>query len=274
MPLKTNLYLRPGQNQSERDKYAANLLGQLRDLERNTDPRNGVESAKGKNLASLDALKIVGDLCNAVAGWALDHQAGLALKYLQSVPLHSAKPPEDPDRSKVQSTDDDHRHEWYGRNWVGRLGTGFDIDPVVGRKWLIRLIRANPGIFNLELMLMATSALEASEYNEIHPMLKATKKRRKVNWTIVHLQRRAIARVEIIRRARGIEKSKALEEVAGAFGAEVETVRSWEKRLRTEFGAFAVKAKNNDSHHDPADLEKLAQQYRAAVRSKRAKRAS
>ena len=164
-------------NQSERDKYVANLIDQLRDLERKTDPKDGARSAKGKNLAARDALKIAGDLVNALAGWALDHQAGLALKDLKSVKLHVVKPREPPDHSTVRPTDDDHRHEWYGRNWVGR--TDSRIDPVVGRKWLINLVCANPGIFNLELMLMTLSALEACDYGEIHPMLQATKKAEK-----------------------------------------------------------------------------------------------
>jgi hypothetical protein len=281
LPCNKVTYPRPKLDQSERDKYVANLINRLRDLERRTDPKDGVQSAKGKNLAALKALEIAGDLVNALAGWALDHQAGLALKDLKSVPLRTAKPPEDPDRSKVRLTDDDHRHEWYGRNWVGRLGTGFDIDPIVGRKWLINLVRANPGIFNLELMLMTMSALEACDYNEIHPMLKVTKKRRKVNWTILQLQRRAILHVKDLQ-ARGFKKLKALEEVAGTFGVSVDTVRSWEQRLRAELGAFAVKANNNDSPaqqrglslYDPAGLQKLAQQYMAAVANKRIKRAS
>lgn len=195
--------------------------------------------------------------------------------------LRVAKPREHPDHSNVRPADDDHRHEWYGRNWVGRLGTGFDIDPIVGRKWLINLVRANPGIFNLELMLMTVSALEACDYGEILPMLKATKTGRKVNWTILQLQWRAISYVKNVR-ARGIKKFKALEEVAGAFGVSVDTVRTWEQRLRSEFGAFVVKASNNDSpaqqrglpSYDPEYLQKLAQQYRAAVASKRVKRAS
>jgi hypothetical protein len=263
VPADMNVYSRPRLNRSERDKHEAGLNKQLHNLESKTDPQDGARSAKGKSLAAKNAIKIANELFQLKAGWALDHLIGLVLKDMESVPVKTTKPPKHADHSKLPSTDNDHRHEWYGRNWVGRNGTGFNIDPIVGRKLLISLVRANPGIFNLELMLMATSALEACDYGEIQPMLIATKKRRKVNWTVLHLQMRAIAYVNN-REMNGIKKYKALEEVAGALGVGVDAVRTWEQRLRTEFGAFSVKANH------PWDLQKLAQQYKAAVASKRA----
>jgi DNA-binding transcriptional regulator YiaG len=276
LPSNKATYPRPKLNQSERDKYVAGLIDQLRDLERKTDPKNGVKSAKGKNLAARDALKIAGDLVNALAGWALDHQAGLALKDLKSVPLSTAEPPEHPDHSNALPSDDDHRHEWYGRNWVGRLGSGFDIDPIVGRKWLINLVCANPGIFNLELMLMTMSALEACDYGEIHPMLKATKKGRKVNWTILRLQMRAITLVKK-RETHGMKKFKALQEVADAFGVSVDTVRTWERRLRSEFGNSEVPNVLENATFEliesearyAQDLKENARQYKLALAGKR-----
>jgi hypothetical protein len=92
VPPNKNPYPRPKLNQSERDEYVAHLIDQLRDLERKTDPKDGARSAGGKDLAAAHALRIVGDLINALAGWALDHQAGLALKDLKSVPLKTAIP--------------------------------------------------------------------------------------------------------------------------------------------------------------------------------------
>ena len=73
-------------DQSERDKYVADLIDRLRELEIKTDPKGGAQSAKGKNLAASEALGIASNLVKVLAGWALDHQAGLALKGLR-VPL-------------------------------------------------------------------------------------------------------------------------------------------------------------------------------------------
>ena len=267
-------------NESERDKYVAGLIDQLHDFERKTDPKLGARSAKGKNSAAIEALRIASDLVNALAGWALDHQAGLALKE-QNVQLSMSKTPEHRDSSNVRATDDHHRLEWQGRNWIGRLGAG-PIDPIVARKWLMKLVRGLFSIFNLELMLMTLSALEACDYGEIQPLLGATKKGRKVDWTILQLQLKAIGLVSY-RQGRGVKKLKALQEVAEAFGVSVDTLRAWETRLRTEFGrievserlAFAKEAGVNgqDTSYGHRSLQEWSRQYRVAL-NKRAKRAS
>ena len=283
----TDVYSRPEWNQSERDKYVAGLIDRLHDLERKTDPKLGAQSAKGKNSAAIEALRIASDLVNALAGWALDYQAGLALKD-QNVQLSTA---EHRDSSNVRAMDDDHQLEWYGRNWIGRLGGG-PIDPIVARKWLMNLVQGLFSIFNLELMLMTLSALEACDYGEIQPILGATKKGRKVNWTILQLQLKAIEFVKY-REARGIKKFKALEEVAEAFGVSVDTLRTWEARLRSEFGqpkvaqglAWAEKlgkdesdakhpASSSKSIYGQESLNNFALQHKVAMARKGAKRAS
>jgi hypothetical protein len=226
VPPNKNLYPRPKLDVSARKKFVADLIDQLRDLEQKTDPKDGAVSAKGKNRMAFRAIEIASKITKALAGWALDHQAGLALKDLKPVHVRAemrAESIEHPDSSNNRFTDDDHRHEWYGRNWIGRV-RGADVDPVVARKWLMNLVRANTGIFELTLMLRTLAALEACDYGEILPMLAATKENRKINWTILQLQLRAIAAVKY-REARGAKKFIALEEVAEAFGVSPNTVR-------------------------------------------------
>ena len=232
------VYARPERNQPEHDKYVADLIDRLRDLERKTDPSLGEQSAKGKSLAALEALKVSSDLINALAGWALDHQAGLALKGPKLVQPRRAKTPGHRGSSNDRPTDDDHQHEWHGRSWIGRHGGPTD-DPIVAKRWLINLLRGLTSMHNLELMLTAVLALDASEYGEIHPILGATKRGRKVNWSILQLQLRAIAFVRY-REANGVKKYKALEEVAKAFGVSVDTLRTWERRLRNEISQAEI----------------------------------
>jgi hypothetical protein len=98
----TDVYPRPEWNESERDKYVADLIDRLHELERKTNPTLGARSAKGKDRAASHALRIAGDLVNALAGWALDHQAGLALKDLKSVQLRTAEAPA-PDRAALRT---------------------------------------------------------------------------------------------------------------------------------------------------------------------------
>ena len=156
MAPNTDVYSRPECNESERDKYVAGLIDRLHNLERKTDPKLGARSASGKHRAALHALRITGDLVNALAGWALDHQAGLALKDLEFVELRTNKTPVHPDYPSPEFAYDDHRHEWYGRNWVGRDGA--PIDPIVARRWLMQLVQTNGGIFNWQLSSMTLSA--------------------------------------------------------------------------------------------------------------------
>src|SRR4051812_23360971 len=106
MPADRNLYPRPDSNRSSRSNHVAVLIDQLRELERQTDPKNGRRSARGKDLAAREALTIANDLVQAVAGWALDHVAGLVLKDLNSVSLTTATPPVE--HSEVTPTNDDH----------------------------------------------------------------------------------------------------------------------------------------------------------------------
>jgi len=122
VPPDTLTYKRIEVDQSERDKYVAGLIDQLRELETKTDPKGGAQSAQGKSLAALEALGIASTLVKLLAGWALDHQAGLALKGVKHVALAGTKLSEGSDHSSRPATDDDHRHEWYGRIWGGRLG--------------------------------------------------------------------------------------------------------------------------------------------------------
>jgi hypothetical protein len=129
VPPDPHIYARPEVDQDKRAKNVADLIDQLRELEIKTDPKGGAQSAKGKNLAASEALGIASNLVKVLAGWALDHEAGLALKGLKHVPLRAVKPLEDPDHSNTPPTDDDHRHEWYGRNSIGAGNFPGDLDP-------------------------------------------------------------------------------------------------------------------------------------------------
>jgi hypothetical protein len=281
VPRDINIYARPEVDLVERAKYVADLIDQLRELETKTDPKGGVQSAKGKNRAALEALRISSTLVKVLSGWALDHEAGLAVKGLKHVPLRAAKPPKDADDSNAPPTDDDHRHEWYGRNSIGAGNFPGDLDPIVARKWLMNLLRANTGIFEIGLRWDALMALEACDYGEILPLLKATKKNRKVDWTILQLRLRAIECV-YYRVAQGTKKYVAEEEVAKAFDRDVTTIRSWERRLKTDFGDAEVAerlefARNHaarntkgtdvwQTRYDKKGLERYAQQHKVEMK--------
>src|SRR6202140_644747 len=62
------------------DTYVSHLLGRLDELEKQTRPSGGTVTSKSKDMAAFDALELAGELVAAVAGWAIDHQIGLAAK--------------------------------------------------------------------------------------------------------------------------------------------------------------------------------------------------
>jgi hypothetical protein len=64
-------------------KYVSSLIKTLEELEEKTRPSGGAETELGKDLAAFQALKFARYLVDAVAGWALDHQIGLALSRLE-----------------------------------------------------------------------------------------------------------------------------------------------------------------------------------------------
>ena len=69
-------------------KYVRLMLERLDELEKKTRPSaSSGDVAEGKDLAARQALKTVGDLVRYVAGWAIDHQVGLAIEGLEFVPL-------------------------------------------------------------------------------------------------------------------------------------------------------------------------------------------
>jgi DNA-binding XRE family transcriptional regulator len=217
-----------------RHKYVATLLARLDDLERRSHPDGGSKSAKGKDLAAFEALETAGELVRAVAGWAIDHQAGLALMGLSFVPLQPSQTKKHPAYQEQRRAVDDHRHESNGAKLVHTIR-----EPRAARRMLLNLLQANVGAFPYALVAPVIEAIEGLEFGEQSPMFTAIKAGRKAGLRELRLQLRAIAFIAY-RRAQGITKLRATEDVAKAFGVSRETVVSWEKRLHPAFGQLEV----------------------------------
>jgi hypothetical protein len=142
------------------DDYVAHLLGRLKDLYKQSHPRTGAESAKGKDHAAFTALNVARELVAAVAGWALDHQVGLALNGLEFVPMQPSDTKQHPDYLKARQAVNDHSHERSG----GLPHS--DLDPIVARRLLINLLRLNPGSFHGALTTTTIDALEALDFGD------------------------------------------------------------------------------------------------------------
>jgi hypothetical protein len=208
------------------DDYVAHLLDRLKKLYKQSHPRCGAESAKGKDHAAFDALHVAGDLVKAVAGWALDHQVGLALNGHEFVPMQPSGTKRHTDYLKARRAVDDHVHE--------KTGGGLhhcDFDPVVERQMMVNLLRGNSGGFNESLTGRAIGRLHAEIFRKTRAKRGPAAKR---------LQLKALAFVEYRYKAGLGKKGRIQEDVANQFCVSVIALRKWEKRLRDALGDWEV----------------------------------
>jgi len=222
------------QRKPEHEKYVALLLDRLAKLEEETRPSRGETTAAGKDLKAFQALKFAGDLVNAVAGWAIDHQLGLAKEGLEFVPLQPTQTKTHPDYIASCKRVDRHEHEKQGAKLEYE-----EPNPEEARRLLVNLLVPNSGAFPSPLVNMTIEALRGLAYGEEHLMFAPLKTGRKRDLTTLRLHLRAMGMIAF-RREMGVTKERAITEVAEYLGVGFETVKGWEGRLRAEFGALEV----------------------------------
>jgi hypothetical protein len=231
------------------------LLEQLEQLEKSTRPSGGERAAAGKDRAAFEALQTAGALVKHVAGWAIDHQIGLATKGLGYVPLGPPGAREHPDYIAARLAANSHDHE--------RVGASVKtLDPVTERAALLNLLIANPGGFPAVVQRPAREALEALALEEVLPMLAPVKGNRKVKRGEAKLQLQAIGFIEF-QIAAGGKKKDALETAANFLCMAESTVSGWEYRLIKMLGALEV-ARSNARYADWGRTYKAHKERRAA----------
>ena len=77
------VYRSRGFDREAQNRHVRFLLERLETLANETDPSGDELTSERKDQKSFDALDCAGRLIDAVAGWALDHQIGLALNNKQ-----------------------------------------------------------------------------------------------------------------------------------------------------------------------------------------------
>jgi hypothetical protein len=215
------------------------LLEQLEQLEKSTRPSGGEQTAAGKDRAAFQALQTAGELVKQVAGWAIDHQIGLATKGLGYVPAGPPGAREHPDYIAARLAANSHDHERVGAS-VKRVGDSVKtLDPVTERAALLNLLIANPGGFPAVVQRPAREALEALEFEEVLPILAPVKGNRKVKLGELRLQLQVIGFVEF-QIATGVKKLEAVKTAARTLCVAESTIKGWEYRLRKELGPLKV----------------------------------
>ena len=220
------------------------LLERIGSLEKQTRPSLGEKSAMGKDLAAFEALSCALELVSHVAGWAIDHQCGLAKEGLEFLPLLDPEIHKLPEYSRRQQLVDTHELE--------RIGALTKIEgsdnAQVGRKILRNILLADntlmvdhKGVFPQWLNHSLRAALRALDFGEMSPLLEPIKVRKKRDLTQLHLQLTAVSMVAY-RQGLGMTEEAAREYVARRMGQSEETLKSWKTRLRKDYGSSLSRA--------------------------------
>jgi hypothetical protein len=217
------------------EEMVGDIISALADLEIKTRPDGEDKTAKQKDFIAIEALRLAGGLVDILAGWAIDHQVGMAMKGLQFVPHHPENYVGHGDFVAAVELVDSHEHERDGA-WARREGK---MTPEISRLALVNLLRGNPGAFPEDLQRAARNGFEALNYSEVLPLMAPTESDRKVKLSELLLQLEAVALVEY-RVARNEKKIEALKEVSAAFGVSLYTLRTWDSRIRIELGQYKV----------------------------------
>lgn len=241
--------LRPHGNEFTTSEYVQTLLQILEGLAKNSDPAGGDESAKGKDGDAFHALLIAGDLVKVVAGWAINHQVGLALQGLEFVPLGPAQLRTSAEYVAARAEVDQHAHEINGRE------ARHDDPPLpdfVVRQALINLLRPNTGALPSGVYKPALHALEAIGHGERHPIFDPPAKNGKLSLRARQLQLRALGFVAFMR-ATTMSKGEAEIAVLEAYGLSGDSIDAWVRQARNWFGKLHVEqeigfAENCASH--------------------------
>jgi hypothetical protein len=220
------------------------LLERIDSLEKQTRPSLGEKSAVGKDLAAFEALSLALDLVSHVAGWAIDHQCGLAKEGLESLPLFDPEIHKLPEYSRQQRLVDTHEHERIGALTKIEGSDNAQVARRIVRNILLAdntLLVDHRGVFPHWLNYSLRTALQALDYGERSPLLEPIKAGKKRDLTQLRLQLTAVSMVAY-RQGLGMTEEAAREYVAKRMGQSEETLKSWKTRLRDKFGYLVVES--------------------------------
>lgn len=222
------------------DETVLKIVHHLRELEQKTQPSSG--SHPDKDFDSRLALTLAGNLVDMLVGWAIDHQAGLAINGVASAPVppqgHSQEFSGDSFYKKAAEEASDHRHEADGGSYL----TSCNNDPVSNRRVVAALIH-NFSLHAKYVLINASIALNALEFGEVQPILKPVKSGRKgAPFSLDRMKLRAIQHIEFRMKRYGATKTSATEIVANAYGCNTDAVKKWEALLRKNMGNSVVDA--------------------------------
>jgi hypothetical protein len=206
------------------------LLDTIDKLEQQTRPSLGGD-AKGKDMAASIALSHAAQLVSYVAGWAIDHQKGLALADLQFVPIVAKGIEERAEYLARRAAVDSHDHERNGADDGRRL------TPVEARKFVLNMLL--PMAEFLRLPREIIEAIEALDYGETLPILEKVKTSKRIGLTQYRSKLSALAYIEY-QNGKGIKKGVSTDVIIEEFAVTRDAVKDWKVELYNALGTFDV----------------------------------
>jgi hypothetical protein len=210
--------------------WACSIMDRLEKLERETRPSGGDETSKDKDLKSREAIFWAGCLMRVFAGWAIDHQQGLAMAGRKSAGAPTSKMMDNPQFVEEKARRDSHENE----------RAAIEIDHSFDRLSAEQQRRFSSQVAEfLKNEVFPSSLAEglcALEFGEALPIVKKAKvEREKRNYTERTMQLQALKYIEY-ERGKGSPVGEARETVSSHFGVDTEAIRKWDGPLRKSLG--------------------------------------
>lgn len=211
-----------------------NLLRLLEGLAEKTDPAGGDDTARQKDERAFIAIGLAARLVDEVAGWAIDHQVGLALKNLAFVPLGHPETRDAPEYVRARRQVDSHDHELAGFE-ATRL------EPLVQRQALINILSASDGFLPSDLCASVVRALRGLNHGDQSPIFFARTASAKRSLRERELMLKAVGYVAY-KCGQGIKQNVAKADVFNAYDvAGQKAYEEWKRNSRQIFGDLVVK---------------------------------
>lgn len=229
------------------DEFVLGVLDRLDKLEQQTRP--DTTDASLKDLKAFQALESASFLIEYIAGWALDHQMGLAMNELSFVPLQPSQTRDSKDYHAARARVDTHEHEYIG----GRLLLD-ELDPVVARHYVANLLRA---MGHLRIPRNFYSALLALDYGETLPPVAPIKSTKRSGLTELYCKLQAICFVEY-EYMKGMRKENSRKIIAKEFRTAERSVAGWEEQIGQFLSPLLIAS-------EKATASNMGQLYRGVV---------
>ena len=209
------------------------IIDRLDVLERETRPSSGDATSNDKDLKSREAIACAADLILYLAGWAIDHQQGVAMRGLKSYgQAPTPEPMSDSTYVDEKKALDSHENE---RVAVESNKRGRDLPPERQREFSVQMVELlGDYIFPKSL----AEALRALDFGEVQPILQKAEGDKR-NYTERTAQLRALEYIEF-ETAKGTLKNTARQMVGSHFKFGVEAIRKWEAPVREALGGSLV----------------------------------